>query len=179
MGASTLRSEDPEMRGMDGHLPDKRIRSIITESGQIPVANRKLFSKGPRPVVFTAEKTAQELTKRLAGCARIEILGPGPQGLSVASAIDKLAQMGVSSVLIEGGGTLNYAALAEDIVDEIYLTVMPYVSGEKKGVSLADGPKLLGQPFLPLDMLSCEQVSTGEVFLHYRVKKDNSLKAED
>ena len=98
-------------------------------------------------------------------------LAPGPQELSVASALEKLAALGAESVLIEGGGRLNYAALAEGVVDEIYLTIMPSVLGEKKAASLADGPESLGQPFLPLEMLSCEPVSSGEVFLHYRVKR--------
>jgi len=171
MGAATLRTEDPEMRCMDGQLPEKRIRAVITGSGQIPFTDRKLFNKGPRPVVFTSRERSEDLSKQLADRATVLPLAPGPQGLSVASALEKLAALGAESVLIEGGGRLNYAALAEGVVDEIYLTIMPSVLGEKKAASLADGPESLGQPFLPLEMLSCEPVSSGEVFLHYRVKR--------
>ena len=172
MGASTLRTEDPEMRCMDGQLPEKRIRAVITESGRIPFTDRKLFNKGPRPVVFTSKERLKDLSKQLDGRATVLPLEPGPQLLPVASAIEKLAGLGAESVLIEGGGRLNYAALAEGVVDEIYLTIMPSVSGEKTAASLADGPELLGKPFLPLEMLSCDPVSSGEVFLHYRVKRD-------
>jgi diaminohydroxyphosphoribosylaminopyrimidine deaminase/5-amino-6-(5-phosphoribosylamino)uracil reductase len=171
MGAGTLRTENPEMRCKDGQLPEKRIRSIISGSGRIPVTDRKLFSKGPQPVIFTSQTRAEVLSQELDGQAIVLPLPSGPQGLSVAAAIEQLGELGAESVLIEGGGRLNYAALAEGLVDEIYLTIMPAVSGEKAGISLADGPELLGQPFLPLEMLSCEPVSSGELFLHYRVVK--------
>jgi len=172
MGAGTLRIDDPEMRCMDGELPEMRIRAVITGSGQIPVADRKLFIKGPRPVVFTSQAMSESLSQQLAGRAMVLPLASGIHGLSVAAAIEQLGELGADSVLIEGGGRLNYAALAEGIVDEIYLTIMPFVSGNKEGTALAEGPEFLGQPFLPLEMLSSEAVSSGEVFLHYRVKRD-------
>ena len=143
----------------------------MSESGLIPVADRKLFNKGPSPVVFTSQAMSVEISSLLGEKASIKTIGPGPGGLSVTAAIEQLGELGAESVLIEGGGRLNYAALAEGIVDEIYLTIMPAVSGDKAGTSLADGPGLLGHPFLPLEMLSCEPVSSGELFLHFRVKK--------
>jgi riboflavin biosynthesis pyrimidine reductase len=157
---------------MDGMLPENRVRAVITGSGQIPVDDRKLFNKGPKPIVFTSKEMSDRISGKLAERAKVIPLASGPQGLSLAAAIEKLGEMGAESVLIEGGGSLNYAALSEGIVDEIYLTIMPSVSGEKAGTSLADGPKLLGQPFLPLAMISCEPVSSGEIFLHYRIKRD-------
>ncbi len=68
------------------------------------------------------------------------------------------------------GRKTNYAALAEGVVDEILLTIMPFVSGEHNTAAFADGPKHLGDPFLELDLLSSEPVSTGELFLHYRIR---------
>ncbi|MBW2163236.1 MAG: dihydrofolate reductase family protein [Deltaproteobacteria bacterium] len=34
--------------------------------------------------------------------------------------------MGARTVLIEGGAMLNYAALSEGVVDEIYLTIVTF-----------------------------------------------------
>lgn len=172
IGASTLRTEDPEMRCMDGMLPENRVRAVITGSGNIPVTDRKLFKTGPQPVIFCSGEESDALRMQIENRAKVVELLKGPQGLSIAAAIEKLGEMGAESVLIEGGGILNYAALLEGVVDEIYLTIMPSVSGEKAGTSLADGPKLLGRPFLPLAMISCEPVSSGEIFLHYRIKRD-------
>lgn len=170
MGANTLRTEDPEMRGTNGALDPERTRAIISRSGSIPGTEKKLFNHGPRPVVFTSEGNLFSLKAKLAERAEVVPLPAGPHGLSLQAALDFFAGRGVESVLIEGGAQLNYAALAEGLVDEILLTVMPFVSGQHGATAFAEGPQHLGKPFLELDLLSSQAVSTGEVFLHYRVK---------
>lgn len=171
MGANTLRTENPEMRGTNGTLSPDRIRSIISRSGLIPDTDKKLFNHGPRPVVFTSEDNVFVLQCNLKGKAQIVSLSEGPHGLSLRAAIDFFAGRGVDSILLEGGAQLNYAALAEGVVDEILLTVMPFVSGEHGATTFAEGLKPLGNPFLELELLSSEPVSTGELFLHYRINR--------
>ena len=171
MGANTLRRENPEMRGTNGSLPPDRTRAIISRSGFIPVRDKNLFAHGPRPVVFTGEDNVFSLQSKLKGKAQVVPLPEGPYGLSLQAALDFFTGRGVESVLIEGGAQLNYAALAEGVADEILLTVIPYVSGEHGAAAFADGPRHLGNPFQELELLSAEPVSTGELFLHYRIKK--------
>jgi len=171
MGANTLRSENPEMRGTNGSLPPDRIRSVISRSGSVQAQGKKLFMHGPEPVVFTSEENFFAVQQRLKNMARVVSLPQGLYGLSLQAALDFFAENGVESVLIEGGAVLNYAALAQGVVDEILLTIMPFISGKNEGPAFADGPKFLGDPFLEFELLSCETVSTGELFLHYRSKK--------
>ncbi len=171
MGANTLRTEDPEMRGTNGNLPPDRIRSIISQSGSIPVKGKKLFEHGPPPLVFTSESNIFALQARLNDKARVIPLPDGPDGLSLHAAFDFLSEKGVESVLIEGGAQLNYSALSQEIVDEILLTIMPFISGKYKDPSFADGPEYLGDPFMNFELLSCETASTNEIFLHYKSRR--------
>jgi len=169
LGAGTLREGDPEMRGVGGIIPNNRIRAVITMSGRIPVEGRRLFQMGPPPVVFTSSDQAPSLDKAIGHKARVVSLPEGTRGLSVGAAISDLGRMGARTVLIEGGAMLNYAALSEGVVDEIYLTIAPKLSGEEGAASLADGPRHLGEPFLSLKLLECHTEATGEVFLRYKV----------
>ena len=169
LGAGTLREGDPEMRGTGGIIPKNRIRAVITMSGKIPVEGRRLFQMGPPPVVFTSRDHVPSLGKALGHRARVVSLPEGTHGLSVGAAISDLGRMGARTVLIEGGAMLNYAALSEGVVDEIYLTIAPKLSGEEGAASLADGPRHLGEPFLSLKLLECHTAETGEVFLRYKV----------
>lgn len=171
MGAGTLRVENPEMRGPAGRLPAGRIRAIITNSGEIKPFGKKLFAAGPPPVVFTGAEQASALARQLGDRAEVLVLPPAPGGLSLAAAIEKFAELGAESVLIEGGGRLNYAAFKQEIVDELCLTVTPLLSGDRTAVSLADGPAALGDPFLRLDLLSCSPAETGELFLRYAIRR--------
>ncbi len=179
LGAGTLRAGDAEMRGTDGIIPDKRIRAVITMSGNIPVKDRRLFHTGPPPVVFTGQDQATQLGKVLGRKANVISLPEGIHGLSVRAAISTLGQMGAKTVLIEGGAMLNYAALSEGVVDEIYHTIAPKVSGERGSASLADGPRPLGGPFLMLKLLECHAADTGEVFLRYEVGQEGEWKSRN
>jgi len=169
IGAGTLRTENPEMRGAGGILSEERIRAVISASGDVPVVGKKMFSHGPMPLVFTSEKRVAALTDKLGGVAKVLAVGESSCGLSVKEVIADLAQRGARSVLIEGGGHLNYAALAEGVVDEIYFTITPFLSGDQAASSLVDGSKSLGNPFLNLHLLSSKQSAYGEMFLHYQV----------
>ena len=172
LGAETLRQGDPEMRGPGGHLLPLRIRGFITHSGDIPVAGRKIFQQGAPPLIFTGEAAAGELRQKLGDLAEIVTLPVDSAGeLSLAAALAHLAKLGAASLLIEGGGRLNYACLRQGVVDEILLTLTPKISGDQGAPSLCGGSGPLGEPFLPLALVSCEAAETGEVFLKYRVNK--------
>ena len=169
LGAGTLREGDPEMRGLRGVIPENRIRAVITMSGKIPIEGRRLFQAGPPPIVFTSKDQASSLAEAIGHKARVVSLPEGTHGLSIGAAISDIGRMGAKTVLIEGGAKLNYSALSEGVVDEVLLTIAPKLSGDEGAASFADGPRHLGEPFLPLKLLECQTASTGEVFLRYKV----------
>ena len=169
MGAATLRDADPECRGTGGLLSAKRLRAVLSASGRIPVAGKKLFAAGPRPLILTGFDRAAMLARELGEAAEVLPVAAGDQGLSVAEAVAELGRRGARTVLLEGGGRLNHAALREGVVDEIYLTLTPFLSGAADAASLADGPVALGEPLMPLALRSCRQGRSGELFLHYHV----------
>jgi len=169
IGAGTLRESDPEMRGSDGQLADDRIRAVITASGNIPFRNRRLFQIGPTPVILTDAPQVDMLQNKLGPRAQVRALPAGPGGLSIRAALTALQEMGADSVLIEGGGMLNYAALKEGVVDEISLTFAPRISGDRTARTMADGPGPLADPFLELALISCQCADSGEIFVRYRV----------
>lgn len=172
LGAETLRQSDPEMRGPEGHLLPQRIRAFVTRSGDIPVAGKKVFAQGPPPLIFTSEGEVAGLQYRLGSLAQVVSLPTMSGGmLSLVVALVHLEKLGAASVLVEGGGGLNYACLRQGVVDEILLTLTPKISGDQGAASLCGGLGPLGEPFLPLVLVSCEVATTGEVFLRYRVSK--------
>lgn len=171
IGASTLRDEEPEMRGSGGRLSKERIRAVITCSGNVPVEGKKIFSFPPAPLFFTSDQALDGLAGSCGERAIVLPLPAGPHGLSIAAALSRLGKLGAESVLIEGGGKLNYAALAEGVVDEIFVTIAPKISGNRNEAALASGPKPLSNPFLALEFISCRTSTSGELFCHYRINK--------
>ena len=159
------------MRGPAGKPLPERVRAFISTSGKIP-GDRDIFADKPAPLIFTSREQRAALRQRLGQRAEIHTIGtqPGAGGLDLQAILPILEKRGVQRLLIEGGGRLNYSALQSGIVDEILLTVAPRISGLVTSPTLADGPLLLGEPFIKLTLISCRQADSGELFLRYRVK---------
>jgi len=50
-----------------------------------------------------------------------------------------LLNMGIKSILLEGGGTLNWSFIDLDLIDEMRLTIAPWIIGGKEAISLVEG----------------------------------------
>ena len=93
IGAGTLRQSDPEMRCIDGLIPENRIRAIVSDSGDIPIVGKKIFSNGPQPFVFTNLKKVNALEERLSGRAKIFGVKKKGEHLDVQDLIKKLEDL--------------------------------------------------------------------------------------
>jgi 2,5-diamino-6-(ribosylamino)-4(3H)-pyrimidinone 5'-phosphate reductase len=53
--------------------------------------------------------------------------------------MSNLYNLGIKSILLEGGGNLNWSFIKEDLVDEIRLTIAPWIIGGESSITLAEG----------------------------------------
>lgn len=171
MGAGTLRDADPEMRCSGGILPENRIRAFVSASGNIPHENRKIFINGPKPVIFVpADKTA-ELKKKFGSTADIRGVSRSDKGISIIEIFRILAEMGAEKILVEGGGSLNYSCLEKGVINEIFLTIAPFISGDTSASTVANADDKISS-LLKLELIECtHSFETGEIFTRYRVLK--------
>ncbi len=172
LGAASLRAGDPEFRTSEGLLPEKRLRAIVTRSGNIS-PSKTMFQTGPRPLIFATQAKNASLKKKFGTRAEIISVPESHSGmLLLPSVLDHLAKRGAKSCLIEGGGFLNHEALRQCVVDELLITIAPKIIGKDDEVSLVSGKEALGNPFLELELLACRpEAQTDEIFLHYRVSR--------
>ncbi len=176
IGAGTLREGNPEMLGPGGALIPGRIRAIVTKSGNIPIEGKRLFEYGPPPIIFTGKEKTTGLQNRLLPHACCEVIGISRYRtgeLALREILDVLEIRGADSVLIEGGGILNHAAISQGVVDELILTITPLVLGTRGIQSLADGDRPVGDPLAGFRLVSCKPQPTGEIFLRY-IASDSS-----
>lgn len=174
IGAGTLREENPEIKGPEGTDLKSRIRAIVSGSGHIPIEGKLIFNQSNPPIIFTSHSAAQKLSKKVGSLAEVVAIPSGPYGLSIVALLRELEKRGASSVLVEGGGKLNYSSIAEGVVDEIVVTITPNISGNKNSALLVDGPVDSNLPLVNLELLSSRVGKSGEIFARYRVRKDTS-----
>jgi riboflavin biosynthesis pyrimidine reductase len=96
---------------------------------------------------WTAEAAFPALAADLAELRRSLGLRPQPEVIvpsrrdGLAATVDGLRGRGCRRILCEGGPTLFGSLLADELVDEVFLTVSPLLAG--RGLSLVEGVELL------------------------------------
>ena len=100
----------------------------------------------------------------------------GERSLDLRRALEILNQeLGIERLLLEGGGVANGAFLRAGIVDEISLIVWPVVDGAAGAPSVFDSTSTDADKLAPvraMQLLGCEQLADGAVWLRYRVEND-------
>ena len=59
--------------------------------------------------------------------------------VDVRNLLELLGQFGIDSILLEGGGNLNYTFLSEGLVDELYAFVAPKIVGGMSAKTPVEG----------------------------------------
>lgn len=82
----------------------------------------------------------------------------------------ELNKKGYKNILVEGGPTLLGSFLRENLIDEVFLTLVPKIfgSGQKLTLTLVEGILFPPEKIKSLKLLSLKQVEN-EVFLRYQV----------
>lgn len=141
VGAQTVRAEGygppriSEARQAErvgrGQAPVPRI-AVVTGSLDLDWGS-KLFTASPtRPLVVTTESAEVPDEAR----AVADVVVAGASRVSMPAALQALGGHGVATVLCEGGPTLNGVLAADDLIDELCLTVYPALVGGDVGTGI-------------------------------------------
>jgi len=130
VGAGTVRADDPRLtcRLPGGHHP---VRIVLAGPALRLPARARVLERGGPPTWVVAPRGAP--AGRAAALRRrgVEVLlVPGRQGrVPFASLVRLLGARGLTSLLIEGGGTVAAEALRARVVDRLVLFVAPALLG--------------------------------------------------
>jgi 2,5-diamino-6-(ribosylamino)-4(3H)-pyrimidinone 5'-phosphate reductase len=69
----------------------------------------------------------------------LEIIESGNKLINIKNLLRILYKKKIKTLLIEGGGTVNWEFVKQGLVDEVIVTITPYLLGGKNAISLIDG----------------------------------------
>lgn len=142
VGIGTILADNPMLntRLKDGEGSDPH-KIIVDSKAQMPLDARVLNmqSKASTIVAVTeqADKKRIELLKDRGAEIILTPLKDGKVDLNFL--MKELGRRKIDSVLLEGGGTLNYSALEEGIVDKVYSFIAPKIIGGKEAKTPVEG----------------------------------------
>jgi riboflavin biosynthesis pyrimidine reductase len=87
-----------------------------------------------------------------------------------AIAVDLLGEhFGIRRLLLEGGGHINGAFLAADLIDEVSLLVVPGIDGRHDLPAVFDGVSATRKAAVPLKLKSLERRENDTLWIRYEV----------
>ena len=141
VGAGTALRDDPLLTARDAPALRQPLRVVADSHARLPIDRRLVRTARQVPTLVATTPRAPGERVAALKAAGVEILvvdGPGPR-VDLKALAGALAKRDVTSLLIEGGGTLHAAALDAGIVDRVALFVSPLLLGGRDAVPVVGG----------------------------------------
>ena len=128
VGVGTVLADDPQLtvRMVPGASP---IRVVLDSTLRVP-ADAKVLDDDAATVVITTErspKAKRELVESKG--AGVRVAGRCGDGVEIRAALRILSEMGVRSVMVEGGAKVITSFLRQGLVDRLIVSVAPKLLG--------------------------------------------------
>lgn len=166
IGKNTVVIDDPSLtvRYVKGKNP---IRIILDSNGTISSKSKIIQTSEKIPTIIAVSKNIPRNNLHKLKKFPVTIIQTGKNLVSVKSLLKQLVKKNITTLLVEGGGTLNWQFIKDGLFDEIIITITPYVVGGNNSVSFVEGQgfrKITDSPKLQLK--SVTRLKT-DLVLHY------------
>jgi len=146
VGAGTILSDNPLLTDRSGR-PRRRplLRVILDSRLRTPVESRLVQSVAAERkqdvLIFCASGDAQKQAELEALEVRVEKISAfeADGRPDLPAILRRLGQLEITSVMIEGGATVNWAALAANVVDKVFLYYAPKILAGTGSIPFASG----------------------------------------
>ncbi len=137
---------------------------IVTRTGDLPLDIPLFGEPEARVLLFTATEVSLDGVK-----AQVEIVSLDPEDVSLAGVLRRLrGDWGIELLLCEGGPRLFSSLLYDRVVDELFLTLAPKLTGGGAGPTITSGPEL-PEPAELMTLWLLERAGT--VYVRYGLKQ--------
>jgi 2,5-diamino-6-(ribosylamino)-4(3H)-pyrimidinone 5'-phosphate reductase len=152
IGKNTLLQDDPllTVRHTKGKNPT---RIILDSKGTISKNSKIIKTSDKIPTIIAVSKKISNVNLSKLKKLPVEIIISGENSVNLKLLMKKLSTKKIKTILVEGGGTVNWEFIKNNIFDELIITLSPYLIGGNDATSLVEGKgfaKIVNSPNLKL-----------------------------
>ncbi len=164
LGKNSIINDNPVIH-LRYHSGEEPLPVILIRRGTLSPQKNVFQHARKKPLIITTKECFDMVNQELNEVASIKVLGENT--ISPIEALEYLKSLGYSKFLLEGGPGLNSIFFEADLVTTIYLTIVPFVIGEKNLAGIISGQtSLLNFDKKSWSLESIEQIQD-EIFLKY------------
>jgi 2,5-diamino-6-(ribosylamino)-4(3H)-pyrimidinone 5'-phosphate reductase len=140
VGKNTILNDNPKLH-IKYHKHNGYYRIVLDSNLTIPPESNVIsFQPEIYPTIICTTENIPLAKHRDYENRGVKIIkaGDGKQ-VNLTKLLPILKGFGINSILLEGGGTLNWSFIKNNLIDDIRLTIAPWIVGGKEATSLVEG----------------------------------------
>jgi len=114
-------------------------RIILDSKGILSNKSKILQTSDKVKTIIVVSKQISKLNFEKLNKFPVEIIIAGKNSINIKLLLKKLLEKKIKTILVEGGGTINWEFVKHNIFDELIITISPFVIGGNNSVSLVEG----------------------------------------
>jgi 2,5-diamino-6-(ribosylamino)-4(3H)-pyrimidinone 5'-phosphate reductase len=138
VGKNTVEIDDPllTVRHTKGKNP---IRIVLDSKGTLSEKSKILQTSDKiKTIIVVSKKITKSNYKKLSKFP-VELIVMGESSVNIKSLLRKLSAKKIKTILVEGGGTINWEFIKQNIFDELIVTLSPFLIGGNDAISFVEG----------------------------------------
>lgn len=138
VGINTLLADDPRLtvHKIEAKPETNPVRIVVDSKARTPL-NFRILNKEAPTIIATTENADPKKIHALE--EKATVLKCGKDKVDLKLLMKELPKMGIKTLMVEGGSTLNYSMLKNGLVDEVRVCVAPMIAGGVSAKTLVDG----------------------------------------
>jgi len=140
VGKGTILKDNPKLHIK--YFKHKGCYRIVVDSNLTIPIDSNVIDYQPQiypTIICTTENAPLDKIKKFEA-KNVKIIKSGAEDrVDLKNLMVILSKMGIKSILLEGGGNLNWSFVNFNLIDEIRLSIAPWIIGGKDAISLVEG----------------------------------------
>ena len=148
VGIGTVLADDPRLtvHKIDAKKEDNPIRVVVDNKARTPLGFRILNDDAETIIAVSsicdesnpnsdadAVNRAKELSKK------VDVFYSSKESVDLPEFMEYLYSKGIETLMLEGGSTLNFSMIRDNLIDEIKICIAPMIVGGKDSKTFFDG----------------------------------------
>lgn len=164
VGINTVLSDDPKLTVKEKYVknPKQPIRIVLDTNCKTPV-DALVVNNASKTFIIAGEDCTKKFNEN------VEVIRcklNKDNLIDLNDLLEKLYKKGIKSLMVEGGSTIIWNFLSENLVDDMYVYVGPMIIGGKNTPMLVNG----GGSSIKIRLVNTKKIGPG-CLLHYKMIK--------